>query len=942
MRHTGQESVVSSSRRRSSQTSDSNPSLRVVSNRPPSFHSTGTRTGAYRYALLKGGKFRGDTSDLPISPILSNSDSMHTTIFPDRNISYGHGRHIGISKVRPADFDTHTGHHGRSKVRSADLEPDDAKRSILAIGHHAVSKVRSVDLTAPENPIGASKVRPAHQYIDKESVLDDYPMTFPGQKLADAHTQKRIRRGRPPYESKVRVMSNGSGPPIVHSSHLPNETHSGHTWVDKVRGFYSGDLETTVSESDSRPIPHLYARVPTPSEPQGTVDASKAASYWRFLPGLGGKKEAEPTEEEIKGPTAEMPDSHGFSKQMNVREIMPIVPDAVSDLHNTTGALPYEQYEDEDPQSVVWTSQPKNDNSMPSTLPRSLTTQLLIDSGHRSFPGALDPKRTAQWLRELLRSRESTPTKLTQLPKKQHSRRQPHPDYSGGISSAAASRVTTFSDENAADAGVIEQAVQNLEQLLSEILEIANKVADHDHSHAGDGYIQPHLLESSYTESSRPSSAHESMLEDCSTEDEQPVRFLGTIEGSGHDSEAISQGAIRRRGLTISDTIRNNRPVLPARVSSLGHVKQTGRRKSVAHPESPPLAMPPPDKQLRRDCGSHFHLAYEEDDPCRIIQPRTKTVPNSREVREYIRVFHSPPITPRGSSRCLRDNASMQEPITLDEIRDAHTAGHGSPDVCSLDGGSDDIVDFSTPNQSTQRKQTSGRFNGTHNHSRITPTAVATGASHGPSKSKRPRSLRDISFRGRSHVSIRDAKFSLTKSHRRQPIARDWSPARKRFVAMVACFGTAMIGMILGIYAGIVPAVQYYIADANHIAILGNVGMYLRMALPSFFCWPLPLLHGRRQYVLMGLTLAMPLLFPQAITVSTHRSSKSSAWKWALLLPRGLMGISLGFANMNFHSTLTDLFGASLMSSNPHQEVVDEEDVRRHGGGLGVWLGIWT
>jgi len=45
---------------------------------------------------------------------------------------------------------------------------------------------------------------------------------------------------------------------------------------------------------------------------------------------------------------------------------------------------------------------------------------------------------------------------------------------------------------------------------------------------------------------------------------------------------------------------------------------------------------------------------------------------------------------------------------------------------------------------------------------------------------------------------------------------------------------------------------------------------------------------------------------------------------------------------MNFHSILMDLFGASLMSGNPHQEVVDEHDVRRHGGGMGVWLGIWT
>lgn len=54
------------------------------------------------------------------------------------------------------------------------------------------------------------------------------------------------------------------------------------------------------------------------------------------------------------------------------------------------------------------------------------------------------------------------------------------------------------------------------------------------------------------------------------------------------------------------------------------------------------------------------------------------------------------------------------------------------------------------------------------------------------------------------------------------------------------------------------------------------------------------------------------------------------------------MGVSLGFASMNFHTTLTDLFGASLMSVNPHQEVVDRFDARRHGGGMGVWLGIWT
>lgn len=148
--------------------------------------------------------------------------------------------------------------------------------------------------------------------------------------------------------------------------------------------------------------------------------------------------------------------------------------------------------------------------------------------------------------------------------------------------------------------------------------------------------------------------------------------------------------------------------------------------------------------------------------------------------------------------------------------------------------------------------------------------------------------------------------------------------------------------MLIGIYAGLVPSIQYYIADFHHYTILGNVGLYLGMALPNLFCWPLPLLHGRKPYVVGSLCIAMPLLFPQALAIDTRRSPNTNIWRVALLLPRALMGFVLGFASMNFHSTLTDLFGASLMSTNPHQEVVDEYDVRRHGGGLGIWLGIWT
>lgn len=200
-----------------------------------------------------------------------------------------------------------------------------------------------------------------------------------------------------------------------------------------------------------------------------------------------------------------------------------------------------------------------------------------------------------------------------------------------------------------------------------------------------------------------------------------------------------------------------------------------------------------------------------------------------------------------------------------------------------------------------------------------------------------------ISLHKRSHVSLRGAQgINLARSRKRQPIARDWSPIRKRLVASVACTSTALIGVLLGIYAGLVPSIQYYIIDQSHVTVHGNTGCFLGLAIPTLLFWPLPLLHGRKPYILASLVLAMPLLFPQALAVNSQRLTDTISWRSMLLAARTLMGACLGFASMNFHSILTDLFGASLMSVNPHQEVVDHYDARRHGGGMGVWLGIWT
>ncbi|KAJ5055674.1 hypothetical protein J3E74DRAFT_227466 [Bipolaris maydis] len=195
----------------------------------------------------------------------------------------------------------------------------------------------------------------------------------------------------------------------------------------------------------------------------------------------------------------------------------------------------------------------------------------------------------------------------------------------------------------------------------------------------------------------------------------------------------------------------------------------------------------------------------------------------------------------------------------------------------------------------------------------------------------------ELTVRGQAHHHT----FNLIRPHRRQPIARNWSTGKKRLTATIACINTALLGIIVGIYAGEVPRIQYSLADEQHVTIVGNAVLFVGLAISTLFAWTLPLLHGRKPYVLSALTIALPLQFPQAIVVSGY-ADKDPALRVGLLLARGASGLVLGFANVNYITVLLDLFGASLQSKNPHQEFVIINDVRRHGGGMGLWLGIWS
>ena len=207
------------------------------------------------------------------------------------------------------------------------------------------------------------------------------------------------------------------------------------------------------------------------------------------------------------------------------------------------------------------------------------------------------------------------------------------------------------------------------------------------------------------------------------------------------------------------------------------------------------------------------------------------------------------------------------------------------------------------------------------------------------------RVLADKSFNlhGMHHYSIKGHnRFSLGRSGKKPIIARDWPLLQKRLVAMMACTNAGIVGLVLGIYAGEVPALQYAIIDENHYTILGNFLFFVGLAIPTLFLYSLPILHGRRPYILAALAIMLPLQFPPALIVSAVRSGPDAGATIGLLLTRFLSGLAMAFANLNSLSTLLDLFGASLMSGNPHQEIVIAHDPRRHGGGMGIWLGIWT
>ncbi|KAG6152291.1 hypothetical protein E4U27_001303 [Claviceps purpurea] len=502
-----------------------------------------------------------------------------------------------------------------------------------------------------------------------------------------------------------------------------------------------------------------------------------------------------------------------------------------------------------------------------------------------------DPRRTKRWLKDVLKYPENYAPQYTKRPSNHHEgTSNTSPDVQDGqLESApipplpsklhAMANVSSEKPSGGFDRHGFKRAVSDLERLLGEALSIASQVVDQPTSTVSqEPYKQPSISLHSHCRSMHSQNG--------TTRGSLLLPCSASADGSGGD---------------YWETGVNTPPSKPRSLLSQMKIKK--------------LAQSTPEKPVEDNLSS----TGNGDELCGLDIPRRKS---SMKLGK-LPLEHQPIADTQAHSQLqpAASDALSDVPVVVQRVSQPYRAHNHQ---LRHTGRRVDRSDYGGPR-----------------------TGVPEEAETPPPKRKAaarpPHVDHGISLRRRSHVSLRGAHgFNLEKSHKRQPVARDWSPSRKRFVASVACISTALIGIILGIYSGLVPSIQYYVIDQSHVIIHGNTACFLGLAIPTFFLWPLPLLHGRKPYILSSLVLAMPLLFPQALAVNSQRLTNAVPWRAFLLVARALMGVSLGFASMNFHSILTDLFGASLMSTNPHQEVVDRYDARRHGGGMGVWLGIWT
>ncbi|KAK3351029.1 hypothetical protein B0H65DRAFT_518902 [Neurospora tetraspora] len=755
-------------------------------------------------------------------------------------------------------------------------------------GHSSEPKVRTVTELAKSNTNDPTERRGVPKVVpssDLEGMLDlaTYIASRNPSPMDNAQTQGIVAGHHLAATTRHHGKSNVSNvsPARLGSLRHHNSTdsrmnrHSGHSLTPSMQPYNDGD--------GSRDF--MTNQAVTPRGFAKHRSASELVAYWESIQGDNDANNATPVNQGL--PQRPRADSTTVS------------PNFMGSTNRTIlGKAPEEKLYP----VAEHISTPSDDNSDPAATSSAMANL----------------NRTKAWLRDLIKQPQPYKTKFTELPRKDSMHEPLLDDYDSTDPRALLRKSTAGASIDMK----FRSTVNNLENLLSEAMELAAATAQREVDHQCPDYYE--LDELTHRDVPTPPGVHES--------------FPSEIGSMVNEVGDFDYWTAVESALGIQPSNDNNRREPKHYRSGPG---MRSRNVAVKIPERKSSLMKPQVKSSFSTLGGPRYEDLGEEPPAQDPAPGPAGLRTKQSSRSVIPASpptstDSPPMSgclPRVASR-LRSYRSFGAIRPLRRVSSLRPQADGAMDTPGDESDSTIFQGLDGPATSTwNRSQQSQAASWTYGDD-------SRGLGEGESRDT-PDTRIDL--RGRSHVSLRGYQgFSLARAYRRQPVARDWSTARKRFVAGVACLSTAFIGMVIGIYAGLVPSIQYWIADLNHYAILGNVFFYLGLAVPTFFFWPLPLLHGRKPYILSSLILAMPLLFPQAIAVSTWRSPYVSTWRWALLGSRGFMGLTLGFASMNFHSMLTDLFGASLMSGNPHQEVVDKFDVRRHGGGMGVWLGLWT
>jgi hypothetical protein len=184
----------------------------------------------------------------------------------------------------------------------------------------------------------------------------------------------------------------------------------------------------------------------------------------------------------------------------------------------------------------------------------------------------------------------------------------------------------------------------------------------------------------------------------------------------------------------------------------------------------------------------------------------------------------------------------------------------------------------------------------------------------------------------------------------------EWGLWGKRFVAALACGVVALLEWIVGNYYAEIQQIQKHLQISSHLGCLGNSMFFVGLTIPTFFFWPLPLLHGRKPYYLLAISLLLPLQLPQALALPPYTKDPTgldqsmNSYVVCLIAFRTVSGLIYGFAFMNAFATLLDLFGpdtgACCRGGVVYNNRVPQEGLDQFnsipGGEYGVRLGIWV